>query len=138
MTREVFWYVFFAFIAFDFLLLIFVLWRKLKTRRIFGVQKKYLNSQWEIVKKLFVVDSKSALIEADKLLDYAMKLAFNNKFSVGQNLKANGKIFTDLNGIWYVHKLRNQLVHQLSFKLKARDISLAKTNFYQALKDLGM
>ncbi len=138
MTQEAFWYVFIAFLAFDFLLLVFVFWRKLKAKSIFGTQRKYLNSQWKNIEKLFNTDAKAAVIEADKLLDYAMGVVFKNKLSVGQNLKANGKIFTDLNGIWYAHKLRNQLVHQLNFKLKPSDVNLAKRDFYQALKDLGM
>jgi hypothetical protein len=56
---------------------------------------------------------------------------------MGERLVAAQRSLTDNDGVWYAHKLRNQLVHQVDVKLKKRDIKHALIGIGQALKDLG-
>lgn len=126
------------FLVFDVVLVSFVLWRKFRKDKLFGPQREYLQTHWNNIESMFSADPRAAIVEADKLLDYGLKIRFQVQASVGQNLKTFGRFFTDLDGLWEAHKLRNKIVHELNYKIADRDVSMAKTNFYQALKDLGM
>ena len=77
------------------------------------------------------------VIEADKLLDKAlMEMGVPGK-TMGERLKRSGDKFTELNKVWYSHKLRNQIAHERGFQLKYTQARHALSNYRQALKDLG-
>lgn len=79
----------------------------------------------------------SVVIEADKLLDKALiELGLPGK-TMGERLKRSGNKFTELNSVWYAHKLRNQIAHEPNFKLEYHQSRHALSTFRQALKDLG-
>ena len=63
----------------------------------------------------------TSILNADKLLDKAL---VESKF-------------TDVNGVWRVHKLRNALAHEPDFEVSWRQASNALISYKQALKDLG-
>lgn len=81
---------------------------------------------------------KSALIEADKLLDYVMQAKGLKGDTMGDRLKLNGKKFSDLNGIWSAHKLRNQYVHDVHIDVVPREVEQAVARLGQGMKDLGI
>lgn len=126
------------FLVFDVVLVSFVLWRKFRKDKLFGPQREYLRTHWNNIETMFNTDPRAAIVEADKLLDYGLKIRFQVQASVGQNLKTFGRFFSDLEGLWKAHKLRNQIVHELNYKVSERDTLAAKMSFYRALKDLGM
>lgn len=79
----------------------------------------------------------AVVIEADKLLDKAlMELGVPGK-TMGERLKRSGAKFTQLNSVWYAHKLRNQIAHERGFQLDYHQARHALSTFRQALKDLG-
>jgi hypothetical protein len=78
-----------------------------------------------------------AVINADKLVDEALK---RNKFkgkTMGERLVSAQHEITDNDTIWFAHKLRNKLVHEDLKKLKKKDVMDALIGFRSALKDLG-
>ena len=78
-----------------------------------------------------------AVIDADKLVDEALKkLRFNGK-TMGERLVAAQRSLSNNDGVWYAHKLRNRLVHEPSVRLKKNEAQSALTGFRQALRDLG-
>lgn len=78
-----------------------------------------------------------SIINADKLLDKAMiEMGVAGK-TMGERLKRIPSKFTDLNGVWRAHKLRNALAHDPDFEVSFRQASNALVIYKQALKDLG-
>ncbi|MDO5475350.1 MAG: hypothetical protein Q4F61_03130, partial [Candidatus Saccharibacteria bacterium] len=79
-----------------------------------------------------------AVVEADKLLDKALCEMGAQGKTMGERLKRIGKEkFTNLNSVWYVHKLRNQIAHEAGFRLEFAQAARAMKTYRQALKDLG-
>lgn len=78
-----------------------------------------------------------AVLSGDKLVDKAMiELGLNGK-TMGEKLKNNPKKFSNLNGLWQAHKLRNRLAHETSFDVSKNEVTAALADFKRALKDLG-
>jgi tryptophan 2,3-dioxygenase len=78
-----------------------------------------------------------AIINADKLLDEGLKRRRFKGKTMGERMVAAQREFTDNDGVWYAHKLRNRLVHEADVKLKESDVRKALVGIRQALKDLG-
>ncbi len=78
-----------------------------------------------------------AIVKADKLLDKAMRDCGVAGATMGDRLKARKGDWTDENGLWAAHKLRNQIAHETKVKITAQSFRRAMTSFEQALKDLG-
>ncbi len=78
-----------------------------------------------------------AVIEGDKLLDKAMiEMGIPGK-NMGDRLKKGGGRFSDLNGVWRAHKLRNAIAHETDLEITYKQASNALAIYKQALKDLG-
>jgi len=78
-----------------------------------------------------------AVINADKLLDEALKRRKFKGKTMGERMVAAQRELSDNDGVWYAHKLRNRLVHEADVKLKESDVKKALIGIRQALKDLG-
>lgn len=78
-----------------------------------------------------------AIINADKLVDEALKKRKYKGNTMGERMVAAQRTFTDNDGIWFAHKLRNRLVHDSDITLKEADVKKALVGLRQALKDLG-
>lgn len=78
-----------------------------------------------------------AIINADKLVDEALKKQRYKGKTMGERLVAAQHDLSSNDKIWYGHKLRNKLVHE-DYKLNSKnDVKDALLGFLQALKDLG-
>ena len=84
-------------------------------------------------------DLKIAIIEADKLLEEALREAGIRGATLGDRLKnIKPNKLPDLDQVWQAHRLRNDIVHQPTFKLK-RDLAERALNIYEStLKQLGL
>lgn len=123
------------FLVFDFLLVFFVFWRRRKGRTFSSEELNYIRSHWIRIIDAFEDHPKQAILDADKLLDYALgRKGFQG--SLGEKLKKAGPRFSDLNSVWSAHKLRNKVAHELS-EIRYKDAKLALGNFKRALNDLG-
>jgi hypothetical protein len=101
-------------------------------------QQYYQNKWLELLARVKTSDGMVlAIIDADKLLDEALrKRGFKGK-TMGERLVAAQRSLTDNDGVWYAHKLRNRLVHEPSVNLKKREAQTALGGFRRGLKDLG-
>ena len=80
---------------------------------------------------------KSAINEADKLLDYALREAGASGETMGDRLRSAGARFSNRNDVWRAHKLRNALAHEVGFDLVPSQAKEALSDFEQGLRDLG-
>jgi hypothetical protein len=78
-----------------------------------------------------------AVIDADKLLDEALKKRHFKGKTMGERLVAAQRSISDNDAVWYAHKLRNRLVHEPDVKLKKNEAQRALAGFRTGLKDLG-
>lgn len=78
-----------------------------------------------------------AVIDADTLLDDALKALRYKGSTMGARLVAAQRDLSDNDGVWFAHKLRNKLVHEEIPRLYKREVQKALRGFLQALKDLG-
>lgn len=79
-----------------------------------------------------------AIVNADKLLDKALCEMGIPGRTMGDRLKKIGKDkFSQLNSVWYAHKLRNQIAHEHDFKPDFNQAKHALDTYRQALRDLG-
>ncbi len=78
-----------------------------------------------------------AVMNGDKLLDKAMiEMGVGGK-TMGERLKRVDGRLSDINKVWYAHKIRNQIAHEPDFLLEYTTANRALASFKQALKDLG-
>jgi len=80
----------------------------------------------------------AAVVNGDKLLDRALcEMGVPGK-NMGERMKKIGKDkFSQLNAVWYAHKLRNQIAHEHGFSVDYNQAKHALNTYRQALKDLG-
>ncbi len=78
-----------------------------------------------------------AVLEADKLLDEALKACRHKGKTMGERLVAAQHQITDNEAVWFSHKLCNHVAKDDVRKLKKQDIINALSGFREALKDLG-
>lgn len=127
------WYFLALFLLIDALILIYVLFGK---RRFLSDRDRveYVE-HWNSIRQS--PDHRHAVMEADKLLDILLgKKGY--KGPLGEKMKKGGKLFSDINGVWSAHKLRNRIAHELNHKLSAGDAAAAMRQFERAFKDLGL
>lgn len=79
----------------------------------------------------------TTVINGDKLLDKAMMEMGVPGKTMGDRLKRCGDRFTNLNGVWQAHKLRNAIAHEPDIEVSYRRAYNALQIYKQALKDLG-
>jgi len=103
------------------------------------LNKSYFTKEWRYLQVM--CGSKDtwplAIINADKLLDTALKKRRFSGKTMGERLVSAQKKFTNNDSVWFAHKLRNRLVHEQDVSLREKDVKEALIGFRQALKDLG-
>lgn len=108
-----------------------------------GVQlnvDKYRRRWIEIERKLSRSNADSchlAVIEADKLLDTALKESGAKGDTMGERLKNTKHIWSSNDSVWSAHKLRNRLVHEPDAIASYETARKALAGFKRALKDIG-
>lgn len=78
-----------------------------------------------------------AIINADKLVDQALKDRGVSGKTMGERLKSTRGQLTDRDAIWFSHKLRNRIAHEPSVNVTYQQARRALAGFKRALKDLG-
>lgn len=78
-----------------------------------------------------------AVMNADRLLDQALKDSRYAGKTMGERMKAANSVWKNANHVWGAHKVRNQLAHEpdahITYEIAARSLAA----FKQGLKDLG-
>lgn len=106
------------------------------TRRRSGLDVKYYRDRWEKieqVQKMGEAGWQVAIIQADKLLDRALKERGFAGETMGDRLKSSHAG----DKIWAAHKVRNRIAHETDVKLNAIVVNQALRGFKQGLKNVG-
>ena len=103
-------------------------------------QQKY-QSAWLAIEIAFKKDQTSSysmsVLEADKLLDKALKERGFTGHTMGERMKSAQKTWTNANAVWTAHKLRNKIAHETNVNVTYNAAAHALIAFKRGLKDLG-
>ena len=99
----------------------------------------YYQQRWQELQKLCKDQATwpLAVIDADKLLDDALKRSKYRGKTMGERLVAAQRDISNNDEVWFGHKLRNRLVHESNVKLNEQNVKEALMGIRGALKDLG-
>lgn len=103
------------------------------------LNRQYYQDRWEKLQKL-LKDKQTwplAIIDADKLLDEALKARRYRGKTMGERLVSAQREIRNNDDVWFGHKLRNRLVHEDNVKLTEKTVKEALLGIRAALKDLG-
>ncbi|HSW91178.1 MAG TPA: hypothetical protein VLG09_00850 [Candidatus Saccharimonadales bacterium] len=98
-------------------------------------------SKWLAIENQLKRDEVSSfhlsVLNADKLLDQALRERGVKGETMGERMKAVKDTWTNANAVWTAHKLRNQIAHESDVQVSYDDARRALASFKQALKDVG-
>lgn len=103
------------------------------------IDQEYFQQKWaELLLRVKTPEGMMlSIIDADKLLDEALKKHHLKGKTMGERLVSAQRLLSDNDAVWFAHKLRNRLVHEPNIKLKQTEAKNALSGFRQGLKDLG-
>lgn len=78
-----------------------------------------------------------AIMNADKLLDQALRERRFSGKTMGERMKAAQSTWKNANHVWSAHKIRNQLAHETNANVNYELTLRALAAYRQGLKDLG-
>jgi len=78
-----------------------------------------------------------SVLNADKLLDQALKDRGVKGNTMGERMKTVQQSWSNANAVWGAHKLRNQIAHESDVTVTYDGARRALAGFKQALKDVG-
>jgi hypothetical protein len=95
--------------------------------------------EWQKLQKKLCDKTKwaEAVKDADNLLEKALKKKRINGHNMGERMVKAQRLFTDNDGVWFGHKLRNKIDDKPKTKLKEAEVKQALIGIRQALKDVG-
>jgi hypothetical protein len=102
--------------------------------------EKYRSRWLQIESSLKREDASShhlAILNADKLLDQALRERGIKGETMGERMKTAKNMWQNANAVWSAHKLRNQIAHEPDVVVNYDDARRALAGFKQALKDIG-
>lgn len=106
-----------------------------------GLDVEKYRMRWLAVEQSLVRENESsyhlAVLNADKLVDQALRDKGFRGQTMGERLKAAKDKLTHRNDIWEAHKLRNKIAHESDVRVSYDQARRALAGFKQALKDLG-
>lgn len=130
---------FFLVLAIIFGVVVLAIITRLAKRRPRALDQEYFQQKWaELLARVKTPEGMMlAIIDADKLLDEALKKHYMKGKTMGERLVSAQRILSDNDAIWYAHKLRNRLVHEPNVRLKKNEAKNALAGFKTGLHDLG-
>ena len=116
-------------------------WTEFFIYRPFGVKKTF--KQWtKVLKRLDTgkeADYKLAIIEADGLLnDILKKIGYNGKTMAKILEQLDVTILPNIEQVWKVHKIRNNVVHDPDYELRLEQAREALEIYEKTFRDLEM
>jgi hypothetical protein len=115
--------------------------RALRRPELFQMDREKIKETWAQIQNVSgqgTMGAKMAVIEADKLLDMALKSMLMPGETLGERLKVAAYKYPSIRNVWPAHKLRNQLVHEATFEISPRQAKQALNDFEKALKILNV
>lgn len=105
-----------------FIILFYLNYKKTRLNQFF-----YRNNLSRIINFLSSGDYSLAVMESDKLLDRALIDLKVSGLNMGERLKHTKNLGLNINDIWWVHKLRNKVAHEIGY-------NISPTNAHKAVK----
>lgn len=103
-------------------------------------QDKY-RSRWMAIETKLKRDDENSyivcILESDKLLDQALRDRGLSGKTMAERMKQCQGKWTNGNGVWAAHKLRNRLAHETDARIDYDRARQALIAYKQGLKDLG-
>jgi hypothetical protein len=129
----------------NFLAKIFSQTNQVKKGILTSADREQVRERWEKIVELENINKPStlreAVIEADKLVDFALSKLYPQKEKAADRLREAKSDFLnyrqDYEDLWYSHKIRNELVHTVGFELPSTEAKNVLDNFKRALEILG-
>jgi hypothetical protein len=105
-----------------------------------GIDKEHFRNEWnDAVMLLSKEEGKElSVVNADKLLDEALKCMGFRGSTMGERLVAAKNQIKDKDAIWAAHKLRNKIVHETKFKPSDAQLKAAMKSYHKTFKDMGV
>jgi hypothetical protein len=111
------------------------------SRKFDGTDREAMRARWREIERMIggqgEMNRKVAILEADKLLDHALKSLAMPGMSLGERLKFAQYKYPELRDVWWAHKVRNQLAHEASYHVDPGVAKRAIASFRKALERLG-
>lgn len=102
--------------------------------------EKY-QSQWLKIENGLQKDNKAtyqlSILQADKLVDAALRDRGVKGNTMGERMKAAQSIWKNPDHIWGAHKIRNRIAHEADSEVTHDIAARSLAAYRQALKDLG-
>lgn len=103
----------------------------------------FVEGKWQEIQGLVAQQKPSsyttAIIQADKLVDYTLKAKVGTGGTMADRIKKARKFFSnyeDYQNLWKAHKTRNMIVHETSHELLHPEVKKAISSYENALKSL--
>ncbi len=103
------------------------------------LDKNYYLNHWKKIEETYGLSDSGmrlAVIDADKLVDHALKQTNVPGETMGDRLKRVNYL-KSIDNLWSAHKLRNKLVHETDLKPKKSEMKFAMYAYKKSLKELG-
>jgi hypothetical protein len=111
------------------------------TKRGGGLDVEKYRVRWLAIEQSLVRDNEAsyhmAILNADKLLDQALKDRGTRGNTMGERLKSARESLPHRNDVWTAHKLRNQVAHEPDVRISYDQARRALSGFKHGLKDIG-
>ncbi|MFH1077996.1 MAG: hypothetical protein V1745_01785 [Patescibacteria group bacterium] len=135
-------WVFVGVIAFAFVIFLVVKIQRLFRRPdLYGMTREDVQRRWIQIRETSqkgMMGAKLAIMEADILLDAALKSMTMPGTTLGERLRVACYKYPKLERVWWAHKLRNRLVHESTYQIGPRQAHQALDEFERALKMLNL
>lgn len=107
-----------------------------------GMSRQDVIARWQMIEGLTQrndeVSYKLAIMEADKLLDHALKAMYFTGNTLGERLKLACYKYPSLKQVWQAHLMRNRIVHEANYHVGPGSAKRAIMQYRQALKTLNI
>ena len=102
-----------------------------------GKDIRKVRQHWAKIQDLATLHPEQAIMNADKLLDFALNQA-GYTGTLGEKMKAAQAVFRDNDALWSAHKLRNRIAHVVDVRLDRQRTKGALLAYKKAFYDLGI
>lgn len=109
-------------------------------RRVKKLNPEYYKNEWQHIQASITSDNKTqqfAIIQADKLLDKALKESGYAGNTMAERMTSASRVFSQREAVWTAHKLRNRIAHESSARVNERWVKKALMSYKKALSDVG-
>lgn len=124
-------------------IILFIVINKIrKNSRSSTIDKVYFKKKWKEIEDMAAMNKemayKMAIVEADKLLDHALKVLGTPGSTMGERLKVKVYKYPNLRRVWDAHSVRNAISHESNYKLFDSTARKSISTYKDALKELGI